>query len=148
VCGRGQRTPPCAWCPRTEGAFQCDWKIGAGKTCSKHICGDHALEVAPNKHLCPEHQTAYEKWRATQAKQPPHCCHVPYCTKVVPRERLMCWWHWKMVPADLQKEVWRHYRKGQCDDMKPSSEYLAAARAAIDAVVTQIGPPIIARPKP
>lgn len=69
VCSRGRRTPRCRWCERTPGTFQCDWKMGRGKTCDKHICAAHAKEVAPNKHLCPEHQKAYEKWLAD--RRPP-----------------------------------------------------------------------------
>lgn len=63
-----------------------------------------------------------------------HTCHIPNCTATVPPERLMCVSHWRMVPKHLQREVWRHYRRGQCDDKRPSTEYLAAARAAITAV--------------
>jgi hypothetical protein len=46
----------------------------------------------------------------------------------------MCLKHWRMVPKDRQRDVWRHYRRGQCDDKQPSREYLAAANAAIRAV--------------
>ena len=46
----------------------------------------------------------------------------------------MCLRHWRMVPADLQRAVWKHYRPGQCDDKKPSREWHAAADAAIRAV--------------
>lgn len=66
VCGRGRRTPRCRWCERTPGKFQCDWKLGGGKTCDKHICAKHAQEVGPDKHLCPEHQETYKKWLAAR----------------------------------------------------------------------------------
>lgn len=68
VCGRGRRIDRCAWCTK-DGTFQCDWKIGGGKTCDKHLCGKHAQEVAPEKHLCPEHQKAYEEWLAKRQQE-------------------------------------------------------------------------------
>lgn len=43
----------------------------------------------------------------------------------------MCPRHWFMVPRELRDEVWRHYRRGQCDDKNPSKEWHAAADAAI-----------------
>lgn len=52
-------------------AFQCDWKMGGESTCDRHLCKDHATEVGANKHLCPEHTEAYEKWKAKRASQQP-----------------------------------------------------------------------------
>ncbi|EEF22974.1 conserved hypothetical protein [Ricinus communis] len=46
-----------------------------------------------------------------------------------------------MVPRALQLAVWKHYRAGQCDDKSPSAAWLAAARAAIDAVASQESKP-------
>lgn len=43
--------------------FQCDWKTGKDRTCDRHLCPAHALEVGPEKHLCEEHQRAYAKWK-------------------------------------------------------------------------------------
>ena len=51
----------CRWCPHT-GELQCDWKVASGKTCDKYICAAHAFQVGPEKHLCPEHQVAYQLW--------------------------------------------------------------------------------------
>lgn len=63
VCSR--RPPRCAWCsPAKPSAFLCDWKVAKGRTCDKAICSAHAKEVAKDKHLCPEHQKAYEAWLA------------------------------------------------------------------------------------
>lgn len=45
-------------------AYECDWKLGGGKTCDKPICAGHAQQVGPNKHLCPDHQVAYVEWKA------------------------------------------------------------------------------------
>lgn len=71
VCGRGRRAERCRWCAHTPGEFQCDWKIGNGRTCDKHLCAQHAKEVAPDKHLCPEHQKSYEQWLAARVKKEP-----------------------------------------------------------------------------
>ncbi len=71
VCGgRGRRVPRCCWCHHTPGVFQCDWKLGNGRTCDKNICVTHAQEVGPNKHLCPEHQKTYEQWRERHVRLP------------------------------------------------------------------------------
>ena len=46
----------------------CDWKLGPKAigpgvmTCDRPICPEHASEVGPDKHLCPEHQAAYMLW--------------------------------------------------------------------------------------
>jgi hypothetical protein len=63
ICGmRGGRTKYCACGRPCE--FECDWKIRAKKsgTCDLPICEKHALQVGPDKHLCPLHQKAYADW--------------------------------------------------------------------------------------
>lgn len=55
-CSCGDRAP-----------FLCDWKMGQDKTCDKPMCAAHALEVAPDKHLCRDHQAA---WRQHPLFQP------------------------------------------------------------------------------
>lgn len=70
LCG-GPKPKFCA-CGRRE-EFQCDWKVIRGRkagTCDRSLCALHAKEVAPNKHLCPEHQRAYEAWKRTPAAAP------------------------------------------------------------------------------
>jgi hypothetical protein len=50
---------------RGAGRFLCDWKV-AGKrsgTCDRALCAADALEVAPGKHLCREHQWAWRDWQ-------------------------------------------------------------------------------------
>lgn len=66
-----------------------------------------------------------------------HHCHAKGCEVKVPPKLLMCPRHWRMVPRALQAQVWKHYRPGQEVDKQPTAGYLAAARAAIDAVVTK-----------
>ncbi|MEM9149126.1 MAG: hypothetical protein AAGB19_01550 [Cyanobacteria bacterium P01_F01_bin.3] len=76
---------------------------------------------------------------ATAPAPTAHRCHAKGCSKVVPEKMLMCRKHWAMVPKELQRAVWRHYRHGQEVDKNPSSEYLAAALAAINAVAVAEG---------
>ena len=65
---------------------------------------------------------------------PAHTCHARGCTTEVRPELLFCLKHWRMVPRDLQRQVWATYRVGQCADKRPSREWLDAADAAIFAV--------------
>lgn len=64
-----------------------------------------------------------------------HLCHARGCRTPVPPKMLMCKRHWRMVPPELQRAVWANYRPGQCDDKRPSQEWMAAANAAIVAVL-------------
>lgn len=68
-----------------------------------------------------------------------HHCHARGCATPVPPEMLCCRRHWAMVPKPLQREVWRHYRGGQCDDKSPSPAWHAAAAAALAAVAAAEG---------
>lgn len=63
-----------------------------------------------------------------------HKCHAIGCEREVPPRLLMCYLHWKKVPRLLQLQVWKEYRPGQYKGGYISPAYLAAARAAIDAV--------------
>ncbi len=71
---------------------------------------------------------------------PDHLCHAKGCHARVEPRLLMCPRHWRMVPAKLQADVWRTYRAGQEIDKSPTREYLAAARAAIEAVAAKERP--------
>lgn len=68
-----------------------------------------------------------------------HTCHARECQKEVPPVMLMCRRHWAMVPKDIQRRVWAHYRRGQCDDKNPSREWIDAANDAITAVAEKEG---------
>ena len=68
-----------------------------------------------------------------------HYCHATACQTPVPRERLMCEPHWRMVPLATQRQVWATYRPGQCDDMNPRPAYCRAARDAVVAVASREG---------
>lgn len=64
----------------------------------------------------------------------PHTCHAENCTVPVPPKMLMCRRHWYMVPVALRRAVWAEYRPGQEIDKRPSADYMAVQRAAIEAV--------------
>lgn len=68
-----------------------------------------------------------------------HHCHALRCRTKVRPELLMCPRHWRMVPIPLQRAVYRHYRRGQCDDMEVTQAYLDAADAAINVVAQKEG---------
>lgn len=48
--------------------FLCDWKIGPRMTCDQPLCESHALQVAPDRHLCPAHQVEYQQWRRERVR--------------------------------------------------------------------------------
>ena len=69
VCTSGRRRKLCGC--GAAGTLLCDWRVGRTKsgkpkTCDRPICAAHAQEVAPDKHLCPEHQVAYAAWLERQ----------------------------------------------------------------------------------
>lgn len=39
-----------------------------------------------------------------------------------------------MVPKEIQRAIWKHYRPGQEVDKRPTKEYLAVMKLAIEAV--------------
>jgi hypothetical protein len=63
ACGTRAKPKYCA-CGRAADLL-CDWKVAARKTgtCDLPICPKHALQVGPDKHLCPQHKKAYEEWK-------------------------------------------------------------------------------------
>lgn len=70
VCTRGRRSLRKYRCfCNLAGGFQCDWKVGDGKTCDAYLCPDHATAVGDNKHLCPTHVEAWEKWKLDQQEK-------------------------------------------------------------------------------
>lgn len=73
---------------------------------------------------------------------PDHTCHARDCVVAVPPEMLMCLRHWRRVPRDVQRGVWLHYRRGQCDDKRPSRLWHDAADAAIGIVAALEGKPV------
>ena len=70
-----------------------------------------------------------------------HTCHAIGCKAPCRPDMLLCYPHWKAVPAKLQRRVWDTYRNGQCDDKRPSEAWHEAADAAIAAVALKGGHP-------
>lgn len=64
-----------------------------------------------------------------------HKCAAVPCTKTVEDDLLMCLRHWRMVPKDIQRRIWQHYRRGQ-SAATSSAEYNAAYDDAVNAVRT------------
>ena len=68
-----------------------------------------------------------------------HTCHATGCNTEVPPTMFACKRHWFMVPKAIRDRIWATYREGQCDDWKPSREYLEAAKAAVISVARREG---------
>lgn len=66
-----------------------------------------------------------------------HHCHAKGCNVPVPPKMLMCLRHWRMVPCEIQRRVWAHYRPGQEIDKQPTAKYLEVMTEAIEAVAAQ-----------
>ncbi len=72
-----------------------------------------------------------------------HVCHAAGCTARVPPRMLMCRPHWAMVPVELQQAVQAAYRPGQERlNPRPSLAYIAAHKAAVNAVAAFEGRPL------
>lgn len=63
-----------------------------------------------------------------------HTCHAKGCKTEVEPSKFMCLPHWRLCPAPMREAIKALYRPGQEIDKQPSSEYLAIAGAAINAV--------------
>jgi hypothetical protein len=68
-----------------------------------------------------------------------HHCHARNCEVACKPEFLMCPRHWGMVPTAIKRAVLSAYRRGQCDDKKPSRKWFLAAEHAILAVAYKQG---------
>jgi hypothetical protein len=76
ICG-GRRQKRFCSCGRNA-PFLSDWKIQGkrSRTCDRPMCAVHGKEVSPGKHLCLEHQKAWDAWKrakyADGVKPEPH----------------------------------------------------------------------------
>jgi hypothetical protein len=63
ICGRSAPVKFC-FCGRPAEAL-CDWKVRDRKSgsCDAPLCSQHAKCVGGRKHLCPEHDRAYDEWK-------------------------------------------------------------------------------------
>lgn len=59
ICG--DLGPHCAECADV-GSFLCDYPVGKDKTCDRHMCSDHATEVAPDLHYCAGHTKMWKEF--------------------------------------------------------------------------------------
>lgn len=99
---RGNRDapPPCNE-RRTDGTvcfcitqYQCDWKLTPPgqvthvRTCDRYLCAGHAFQVAPNKHLCPEHKKAYEAWLERRPARPVDLAAPVQCATETRKEEM------------------------------------------------------------
>lgn len=84
-------------------------------------------------------KAAYVRAEAAKPHDGSHLCHAVACERPCPPALLMCAQHWRLVPLELQREVWRTYRPGQERDKSPSRAYLVALKRAVDAVALQEG---------
>lgn len=106
--------------------------------CHRRLCAD-LLRGYAVPHLgvsgivCEELVWPGEKPASDQGAS--HHCIMSNCAQEIPANRLMCRPHWKMVPQELQRAVWKHYRPGQEVDRNLSCDYMIAAKRAIEAVV-------------
>jgi hypothetical protein len=64
----------------------------------------------------------------------------PACTLDVPHRLLMCPKHWGMVSQELQRQLWRAYRRAPTGDGRAvlSREYLTAVRRCIEDVKVKV----------
>jgi hypothetical protein len=69
-----------------------------------------------------------------------HHCHAMACKAECPPERLFCLKHWRMTPKAIQKEVWKYYTPGQCNDIRKIKwEWFWASEQAFVAVALAEG---------
>lgn len=59
-----------------------------------------------------------------------HECHWPGCGRQVPPAMWGCKVHWFKLPRPIRAKIWRTFRPGQENDLKPSPAYLEAAKEA------------------
>lgn len=62
-------------------------------------------------------------------------CAARYCeSSVMNKGQLMCVRHWKMIPRELQKDIYKWYRKGAEQGCHPMTEYTVFVNRAIKLV--------------
>lgn len=68
-----------------------------------------------------------------------HDCPITGCIRRhLPFDVLMCKYHWGLVPAPLQRAVWRAWRGG-IGTSGSMERYMAVRQEAIDAVNAKLG---------
>jgi len=69
-----------------------------------------------------------------------HTCHWPDCPRAVPERQFMCFAHWMKIPQEFRDAIWRHYRKGQEIDKRPSAAYIQTVKDCMDWIASQKPP--------
>jgi len=62
ICGgrSSGRKFNCQTCLKRRSERQCDYPVGDGKTCDKHLCAKCAVSVGTDRDYCPGHPPAEE----------------------------------------------------------------------------------------
>lgn len=56
ICSPRQRRRKCSVAGCTEaGTRQCDYRLGSGRDCDKHLCAGHAVKMGDDVDFCPDH---------------------------------------------------------------------------------------------
>ncbi len=63
-----------------------------------------------------------------------HRCCATGCKRFTSIQYLMCSFHWNMVPACLQTEIWANCHRGKRLNSHPTDQYLHVVNLAIEAV--------------
>ena len=64
----GDFGPHCASCSGV-GDYLCDYPVGEGKTCDRHMCEHHATAIGPDLHYCKAHMQAWNQYKTSQQAQ-------------------------------------------------------------------------------
>lgn len=67
-----------------------------------------------------------------------HTCHWPGCERQVKPAVWGCREHWYRLPQHLRARIWRAYRPGQEEDLRPDLSYIAVAREVQDWIAGEV----------
>ena len=59
-----------------------------------------------------------------------HKCFADGCQAQVRADRMMCFKHWRMVPPDIQRQIWRHWQKDRREHLKWAARAFYAVAVA------------------
>lgn len=62
-----------------------------------------------------------------------HQCPIAGCSKRVPYHMLMCGRHWRLVPADLQRRLYRAWGRGAGAGTSEHADAMVACVHAVEA---------------
>ncbi len=63
----------------------------------------------------------------------PHKCIADDCSRMVPHGMAMCGRHWRLVPSDIQRAVYREFAAAKGQVTQGHMDALAAARSSLRA---------------